>query len=1239
METLQRLEALEEGWNPPAAPIALPRTETAPASSIPDALCAEIAQHIAAPLPPWRMSGALGLFHCSWPRTPRVESLCSCPPFESRVSVRPTPGATAHEQFVLPRPEGTATTSLSLQRSWDTAPESRSRGSANSFPFLPGGMDPRPKQQRGEGSQSRAAVRPELAPGFARPIDMRPEGERAAPLPAPKAKREESSAGGAAETQGHAEAAAATDAAAVSLESVFRGGAPGTDAELRSRAPRSADDSDAEPEDDDDDDLSGDEVCEAPGSAAQQPDADGAERVQAVGGKDGEGDDIDGLLEEFERHWRNERKLGGGAVAADETLKRAAREWAVEDTTDVSEWDKLVPEPAIKFPFELDTFQKRAVYHLERNECVFVAAHTSAGKTLVAEYAIALATKHMTRAIYTSPIKALSNQKFRDFKETFGDVGLITGDVSIAPESSCLIVTTEILRSMLYRGADIVRDIEWVIFDEVHYVNDAERGVVWEEVIIMLPDHVNLIMLSATVPNAMEFADWIGRTKRKKIHVISTPKRPVPLEHYVYAGAGELTMIVDSSRNFLRNGYQKAKEVQKQKEEKSKVKGKRWGGAQSRTHWTKFAAYLKKQALVPVVVFVFSKKRCEECAYGLSGVDMTADAKEKSDIHHFIEASISRLKEADRKLPQILGIKELLKRGLGVHHGGLLPIVKEMVEILFAKGFVKLLFATETFAMGVNMPTRTVVFSQLRKWDGKAPRDLLPGEYTQMSGRAGRRGKDPAGTVIIDCVSELPDAATMQQIILGVPTKLTSQFRLTFNMILNLLRIEDLKVEDMMKRSFSEASSQKAVPKQQSLLMRGETKLARLKPIECLFGECSPVEEYAACADKVGELDREIRCQVIASRQAASLLSPGRIIALESRTHYAPGTYAAVHLVQKSGVAAVVLDPQTQQCTYKTVKPAHVKGICKCKINLDPNVAKMEFMARPALQTAAQYISKLVDDCKTGALPMYHPVKEIKINDLAFTELMDKRAKLDKSMVSSPCHTCVRREEHLKESMKRIRLREKVKRLRYELSDDNLLLMPDFQSRLEVLQRTGYIDSDHSILIKGRVAREINTCDELLATELIFENAMADLDPPELVALLSAMVFEDKSSDVKPETLPPNLKALWDLAVDTLKQIAQVEAECGMLVDIEELIKETLNCSIMEVVYEWARQVPFSELCKLTLVQEGTIVRCIVRLDETCKEIKGAARVIGDPALFQKADEASKLIKRDIVFATSLYVA
>ena len=567
------------------------------------------------------------------------------------------------------------------------------------------------------------------------------------------------------------------------------------------------------------------------------------------------------------------------------TAKRGGREWAhmVDVNRDITNFHDLVPDMAREWPFELDTFQKEAVYHLENGDSVFVASHTSAGKTVVAEYAIALAAKHMTKAVYTSPIKALSNQKFRDFRLEFDDVGILTGDVQIRPEASCLIMTTEILRSMLYRGADLIRDVEYVIFDEVHYVNDLERGVVWEEVIIMLPEHVTLILLSATVPNTYEFASWVGRTKKKDIYVISTPKRPVPLEHYLWANKG-MHKIVNAEKKFLEKGWKEANDAASGKDKikisapveapanqrgnaGSRGRGQnqrggpqrggpqrgrgqpqrgtgniartgRGGGrttaAQDRNIWVHLVHHLRKENLLPACIFVFSKKRCEENADALSNLDLCT-ANEKSAIHMIIERSIARLKPEDRILPQIRRLRELLSRGIAVHHGGLLPIVKEVVEILFSKTLVKVLFATETFAMGLNLPTRTVVFSGFRKHDGRAFRDLLPGEYTQMAGRAGRRGLDPVGSVIIVSpgADEAPPIATLRQMILGNPTKLRSQFRLTYNMILNLLRVEALKIEEMIKRSFSENATQALLPEHEKQVKLSEADLAKVRREPC----------------------------------------------------------------------------------------------------------------------------------------------------------------------------------------------------------------------------------------------------------------------------------------------------------------------------------------------------------------------------------------------------------------------
>jgi len=331
--------------------------------------------------------------------------------------------------------------------------------------------------------------------------------------------------------------------------------------------------------------------------------------------------------------------IGSAAKASHSThrTKKSSEQdgWAVTSLLPIRDFHTLVPNPAITYNFELDDFQKQAIARLERGECIFVAAHTSAGKTVCAEYAIALARKHCTRAIYTSPIKALSNQKYRDFKQKFGDdVGLITGDLQIGADSSCLIMTTEILRSMLYRGADLFRDIEWVIFDEVHYINDTERGVVWEEVIIMLPEYVSMIFLSATTPNTVEFSDWIGRTKRKPVHVIRTDYRPVPLSHYFYAGL-KLHKVMEAKSGFIEKGWNDAAKALLPASERDKQQGgngtksgktgnkqataqpKRqltgskqaaWQQSGTRQEWISLVKFLDREGLMPSVVFSFSKK-------------------------------------------------------------------------------------------------------------------------------------------------------------------------------------------------------------------------------------------------------------------------------------------------------------------------------------------------------------------------------------------------------------------------------------------------------------------------------------------------------------------------------------------------------------------------------------------------------------------------------------------------------
>ncbi|GMH83297.1 hypothetical protein TL16_g09550 [Triparma laevis f. inornata] len=365
-------------------------------------------------------------------------------------------------------------------------------------------------------------------------------------------------------------------------------------------------------------------------------------------------------------------------------------------------------EPAKTYPFTLDPFQREAISYIEKNESVLVAAHTSAGKTAVAEYAVAKALKQKSRVIYTSPIKALSNQKYRDLQEEFTDVGLMTGDITINPTATALVMTTEILRSMLYRGSEMMREVAWVIYDEVHYMRDKERGVVWEESIILLPHKVRFVFLSATIPNSRQFVGWIAKIHNQPCHVVYTNYRPVPLQHYIFPAGGEgLHLVVDEKGTFREDNFQRAMSSLQNVETQiatnmltSGQKGskkKKGGKKDQKSDLYRIVKLVMERGLNPVIVFSFSKKECEKYALDLNKEDYN-DETEKDLVNQVYVNAIDSLSDDDKKLPQVEALLPLLKRGIGIHHGGLLPILKEIVEILFSEGLIKCLFATEVRA-------------------------------------------------------------------------------------------------------------------------------------------------------------------------------------------------------------------------------------------------------------------------------------------------------------------------------------------------------------------------------------------------------------------------------------------------------------------------------------------------------------------------------------------------------------
>lgn len=978
---------------------------------------------------------------------------------------------------------------------------------------------------------------------------------------------------------------------------------------------------------------SGEEQAEGSGDGEKGSNEEVDNEVQDIG--DGTSEALDGILT------ASKAQEATPTTGKEALPTQEKEEWAVKvDLNEsVDEFHQRIPNMAMRWPFELDVFQKQAVLHLENHNCVFVAAHTSAGKTVVAEYAIALSMNHMTRTIYTSPIKALSNQKFRDFRVTFGDtgVGLLTGDVQIRPESPCLIMTTEILRSMLYNGSDVIRDVEWVIFDEVHYINDSERGVVWEEVLIMLPEHVGIIMLSATVPNAMEIADWVGRTKQKKMYVISTLKRPVPLKHFLYTGnskqtSDQLFEIVGEDSKFNSRAYQAA--LQAKKERTSKAAASFGPKSRYQTNlneeknvWLSLVHMLNNRDKLPVVAFTLSRNLCNNNADSLSSLDLTTST-EKSEIHVFFKKSTSLLKGSDQRLPQVLWMRDLLKRGIAVHHSGILPIIKEVIELLFQRGLVKLLFATETFAMGVNMPARTVVFGSTRKHDGVKTRDLFPGEYVQMAGRAGRRGIDTTGTVILLCKAGVPEASDLHKMILGRPTTLESQFRLTYSMLLNLVRVETLRVEDMMKRSFAELDSARHEVDRQQAVQELEQNVGSLQRLDCPVCDTDIDHYYGACA-RITHLKKKMQTLLLSHPQVLKSLSPGRVVIIYTHRHRYSLAVVLQQSTKKTGRSFTVLmlcngGEDTEEVAnsivdiklYQSVNPHEsmkelfrpdgpvrhmvvevdgllLENITGDVLSVEPSKVMEDYRRRqiprfrdappgPAAAKAAQELLRLVE-LHPLAPPILHPIHDLRVSSMEFVEMKEERDQFRATLEHYTCTRCPEFDEHFEAARQKAELKEKLSNLKFMLSEASLQLLPEYRQRMEVLHHLGFLSQRGTVELKGRVACEIHS-HEVLLTELLFQNVFSENEPGEIAALLSCIVFQQSkcSEPNLTERLQKGQKAIQSMATT----IAETERQFGMDTSVEDSLRE-LKFGLVEVVYEWARGMEFVEITNLTDVLEG----------------------------------------------------
>ncbi|GJP60249.1 hypothetical protein CLOP_g17460 [Closterium sp. NIES-67] len=1073
-----------------------------------------------------------------------------------------------------------------------------------------------------------------------------------------------------------------------------------------------------------------DAIAHAPdgGGPATGSAAAGVGAAGAAGTAGGE-EELTGLVlrnEEFE-----DGSTGGSGSGGVRCLHEVAypKGWKLPTSKEAAR--KPLPEkPAKEYPFKLDPFQEEAVRCLEANESVLVSAHTSAGKTVVAEYAIAMAMRDNQRVVYTSPIKALSNQKFREMSQEFGDVGLMTGDVTIAPNATCLVMTTEILRSMLYRGSDFVREVGWIIFDEVHYLRDKERGVVWEESIVMAPKSSRFVFLSATVPNAREFAEWVAKVHQQPCHIVYTDYRPTPLQHYIFpAGGMGLFLAVDEKGKFREASFQKAMNAVEGGEggggrgeegEEGGKKGGKWGkgkrgaggggaggagggrkGEESDIY--KIVKMIMQRQYDPVIVFSFSRADCEALALQMSRMDLNED-EEKTLIDGIFRNAIDSLAEEDKKLPQVNSMLPLLRRGIGIHHSGLLPLLKEVIEILFQEGLLKCLFATETFSIGLNMPAKTVVFTNVRKWDGTKSRWLSGGEYIQMSGRAGRRGLDDRGICIL-MVDARMEPAVAKGMVKGSADPLVSAFHLSYNFILNQLRSPEVEIEETIRSSYRQFQSDRALPALQ----------ARLQALESEYSSVDIPDESSLLSllslrRQLSSLRAEIRSFLTSPKHALPFLSPGRVVRIlckgegggvgggmgggegegegegeegggigneedvtvwgvvvnfkkVNRKKGGMGGGGEQQEGAEEGAADVAYDvdiltrcveesagrmgpPGSGKRVVRPCRPGEeggsplvasfpltqLDGISAVRLFL-PKDLKHKEPREAALKSLQQLLLRAGPD----GVQMLDPEEDMEVNSSAYRKAVRRAEALEAMVSSHALASAPDLQARIRELARKSKLKNALKVLKKEVkAAGGLILKDELKARMRVLRRLEYIDEDEIVRVKGRVACEISSADELVVTELLFSASLAELTPETVAALLSCCVWQEKGAGgaKRPrESLQGPLAQLREIA----RRIARVQEECKISLDVETYVA-SFRPDIMEAVFGWCHGANFADVLAAADTFEGSLIRAMRRLEELLQEIIVASKTIGETNLAEKVAAASEKLKRGIVFAASLYL-
>jgi ATP-dependent RNA helicase HelY len=802
------------------------------------------------------------------------------------------------------------------------------------------------------------------------------------------------------------------------------------------------------------------------------------------------------------------------------------------------------------YEFGLDAFQEQACASILGGRGVLVAAPTGSGKTVVGEFAVHLAVERSTKCFYTTPIKALSNQKYNDLVERYGAerVGLLTGDNSINGDAPVVVMTTEVLRNMLYAGSHTLTGLEFVVMDEVHYLADRERGPVWEEVIINLPEHVSVVALSATVSNAEEFGAWLAEV-RGDTDIVVEEHRPVPLWQHVIADGSLHDLFVDERGKVVNPELVRlARDDQRIDKARRDHRGGggRIGGPNrpapgrpqrgSRrprplpgTQRPDVIRTLQRADLLPCINFIFSRAGCEaaveQCLH--AGLQLTTPA-ERLQIRERVLARFVDLPPSDLAVLGFDAWLDGLERGIAAHHAGLIPTFKEAVEELFQEGLVKVVFATETLALGINMPARAVVLERLVKWNGETHAPITPGEYTQLTGRAGRRGIDVEGHAVVVWHQGI-DPGALAGLASTRTYPLISSFRPSYNMAVNLVDgLGKSAAREVLESSFAQFQADRGIVGLARQIQRNEEALAGYEEsMSCHLGDFAA---YAAIRQEISAKEKGMARAGAAARRSE---------AAEALADLVPGDVIVVPTGRRAGVA-VVIDPGLSlgedPRPFVLTIDRQVRRLGTVDFPVPPKVLDRVRIPRsfsPRSANSRRELAALLRT-RTDGMDIAKPGRRARAHD-EDAELAQLRAQ----MRAHPCHGCADREQHARWAERAHRLRTETAGLQRRLEGRTNSIARQFDRICVVLMDLGYLTGPvdtPTVTDAGRQLSRIYGESDLLAMQCLRQGLWDGLSAPELAAACSALVYESRGSS-EPGAAPPRVPGAIHSTLEETMQI------------------------------------------------------------------------------------------------------